>query len=126
MWPHPSFPLACLSSSARSRNCQSLDQFDKCGRSARPPSHSAWPRNCLNLNLCNRPTKSVHPTYKSCPSDLQKLCSCASDLQKLYIPPTKSVHLTYESCASDLYVIFILITIFGSKHRRSINNCHNI
>ena len=62
--------------------------------------------------LCIRPTKSVHPTYKSCSahptyescaSDLRK--NCTSDLRKLCIQPTlklcirpmKVVHPTYES-----------------------------
>ena len=57
------------------------------GRSAdRPPSPSARPRKCLNLNL---------PTYKKCTSDLQKRVHPAykksiSDLQKMYIRPTKA------------------------------------
>ena len=59
--------------------------------------------------LCIRPTKSVHPTYKSCSaSDLRKLC--IRPTKELYIRPTKVVHPTYvkvvhptyESCASDL------------------------
>ena len=33
-----------------------------------------------------RPTKSAHPTYKKCPSDLRKMP----------IRPTKSDHLTYK------------------------------
>ena len=45
-----------------------------------------------------RPKKVVHPTYKSCASDLQ---NCESDPQKLCIRPSKVVHTTYIICASD-------------------------
>ena len=64
--------------------------------------------------MCIRPTKVVHPTYKSCASDLQTLCirptklciqpkkNCTSDLLLLYIQPTmKVVHPTYKRSASN-------------------------
>ena len=66
-----------------------------------------------------RPLKCLHPTYKSCAPNLQKLCipptqvvhptykSCASHLHKLCIPPTQVVHPTYKSCASDLLMLCI-------------------
>ena len=53
------------------------------------------------------PTKSAHPTYEKCPSNLRKVPirhtknahptyeKCPSDLQKVHIRPTKSAHLTY-------------------------------
>ena len=54
-----------------------------------------------DLNKPNiRPTKCVHPTYKSCESGLQN-CS-ASETQKLCIRPTKVVHPIYKKCLSDL------------------------
>ena len=86
------------------------------------PSRSARPRNWLNLTLCIRPTKSVHPTYKSWASNLQKLCNrptkvvhptykgCAFDLQNLCIRPTKVVQPTYKICASDLQMLCIWST----------------
>ena len=64
-------------------------------------------RSRLFLDRALRPTKVVHPAYKMCAFDLQKLCirptnvvhptykNCAFDLKKLCIRPTKS-------CASDL------------------------
>ena len=38
------------------------------------------------------PTKSAHPTYEICPSNLQKVP----------IRPTKNAHPTYKKCPSDL------------------------
>ena len=45
------------------------------------------------------PTKSAHPTYEICPSNLRNTCpytyeKCPSDLRKVPIRPTKSVHPT--------------------------------
>ena len=54
--------------------------------------------------------KPVHPTYKKCASDVEKVCirrrnsvhrkyeKCASDLRKVCIRSTKSVHPTYKVC----------------------------
>ena len=50
-------------------------------------------------NMCIRPTKSIHLTYKTVHPTFT---SFASDLQKLCIRPTKVVHPTYKICASDL------------------------
>ena len=61
-------------------------------------------------------TQVVHPTYKSCPSILQKLCirptkRCASDLQKVVHPtykklcirPTTVVHPTYKKGLDQIH-----------------------
>ena len=49
--------------------------------------------------MCIRPTKSVHPTYKTVhPTD--KMCS--PDLLNLCNRPTKVVHPTYKKCESAL------------------------
>ena len=62
------------------------------------------------------PTKSAHPTYEKCLSDLRKVPirptknahptyeKCPSDLRKMPIRPTKSAHLTYKiDWPSDSY-----------------------
>ena len=79
--------------------------------------------------------EGMHPTYKSCVSDLQKLCirltkvvhpiykSCASDLQKFFIRPTKVVHLTYKSRASYTLMLCIRHTkVVHPTYKRSASN----
>ena len=71
------------------------------------------------MRIFSRSIKVVHPTCKSCASDLLKLCIrhtkvvhptyklCISPILNLCIRPTKSVHPTYKSCASDLQKVCI-------------------
>ena len=84
-------------------------------------SHMSWP-SATKKCQSKLPTKSAHPTYKNCPSDLRKMFirptknahptsksahptyeKCPSDLQKMPIRPTKNAHPTYEKCTSYLY-----------------------
>ena len=60
------------------------------------------------LNLCIRPAKDVHPTYKSCASDLLKLCIVPTEecsQLKTTVQPTysRSDTLTFFfiKCVSD-------------------------
>ena len=71
--------------------------------------------------FCIRPTKVLHPTYKSCASDLQ---ICASNLQKLCIRPTTGLHPTQRSeqlTFSRSDALFLSIECVSDMHRTNSN-----